>query len=77
MSAVILWRLFSPKRGHGNFVDLRANCWALGSLTFMIREEEACEMFTNTEMLSYIYRALGTKVGRRVQIDQPLSFSRR
>lgn len=35
--------------------------------------EEACEMFTNTEMLSYIYRALGTKVGKRVQIDQ-LSF---
>ena len=29
-------------------------------------------MFTNTEMLSYIYRALGTKVGKRVQIDQPL-----
>ena len=27
-------------------------------------------MFTNTEVLSYIYRALGTKIGRRVQIDQ-------
>ena len=40
------------------------------------RRQEACEMFTNTEMLSYIYRALGTKVGKRVQIDQPLSFYR-
>ncbi|CAL1149680.1 unnamed protein product [Cladocopium goreaui] len=32
--------------------------------------EELCTMFTNTEFLSYIYRALGTKIGRRVQIDQ-------
>ncbi|CAJ1451567.1 unnamed protein product [Effrenium voratum] len=32
--------------------------------------EEIGEMFTNTEVLSYIYRALGTKIGRRVQIDQ-------
>lgn len=32
--------------------------------------EELCELFTNTEFLSYIYRALGTKIGRRVQIDQ-------
>ncbi|CAK9040449.1 Mycosubtilin synthase subunit C [Includes: ATP-dependent serine adenylase (SerA) (Serine activase) [Durusdinium trenchii] len=34
--------------------------------------EELCELFTNTEFLSYIYRALGTKIGRRVQIDQLL-----
>jgi len=32
--------------------------------------EELCTMFTNTEFLSFIYRALGTKIGRRVQIDQ-------
>lgn len=32
--------------------------------------QELCTMFTNTEFLSYIYRALGTKIGRRVQIDQ-------
>lgn len=31
--------------------------------------EEVCEMWVNTEILSSIYRALGTKVGKRVQID--------
>ena len=34
--------------------------------------QELCTMFTNTEFLSCIYRALGTKIGRRVQIDQRL-----
>lgn len=36
--------------------------------------QELCTMFTNTEFLSFIYRALGTKIGRRVQIDQRLGF---
>ena len=36
------------------------------------RVQELCTMFTNTEFLSCIYRALGTKIGRRVQIDQRL-----
>ncbi|CAE8673873.1 unnamed protein product [Polarella glacialis] len=31
--------------------------------------EEVGDMWTNTELLSQIYRMLGTKVGRRVQID--------
>uniref|UniRef100_A0A7S2HIV8 Uncharacterized protein n=1 Tax=Zooxanthella nutricula TaxID=1333877 RepID=A0A7S2HIV8_9DINO len=31
--------------------------------------EEACEMWVNTEVLSSIYRLLGARVGRRVQID--------
>ncbi|CAK8985198.1 unnamed protein product [Durusdinium trenchii] len=32
--------------------------------------EELCQFFTNTEFLSWLYRALGTKIGHRVQIDQ-------
>eukprot|EP00913_Durusdinium_trenchii_P010355 g9709.t1 len=32
--------------------------------------QELCQFFTNTEFLSWLYRALGTKIGHRVQIDQ-------
>jgi len=65
---LFIGRLEAGPRGHSHCGELKH--WLHGRLVETHEFESACEMFINTEVLSWIYRLLGARVGRRVQIDR-------